>query len=728
MWKKYRFRLFGAFLIIVLLCSVAMLINGVFINRWNQLGQIEEELGLLRTSFIEANASLSALLYKESSDTTFHATHQSKNYNALSDNIAKANQLLSLIEENHISDELGFDEFILPCRIESKNLESETSELLTLLLARGFWNYGTEGDIRLYAHALESDEHIKLEDLLFMRRDEKDYRLRFDDRYIEKLNIKAESLISSDIPEETRLHLVSYQHAFERMVELDSEIGIGRKGGLSSVIEDRFRTIFLTIDEMQMIYAAQQELLYSKLLVVWILGMGGILFFAVMISTYLSSVLADDITSISDRVKEFVDSGFKGSTDLEQVRSSTAEIGDLEMNIQKMSRELVTLVADLKEQRTKAENAASTKSRFLANMSHEIRTPLNGVIGTTQLMNDTNLNERQKKYLDVIQFSGNHLLGIINDILDYSKIDAGKMTFEKHSFNLKEVLEKVTSMLQIKAQEKNLALELVMSEDLPNHVLSDSIRLKQVLINLVNNAVKFTDTGKVEVQANNVGENHDETLVRFEVNDTGIGIPKEKQATLFNAFEQADDSTTRKYGGTGLGLTIAHEIVNRFGGKLEVDSDIGQGSSFTFTLPLKTTKEKGQTQIQKGLNVLLAEDNLINQEVIKTLLKRYGCEVDVAENGQVAVEKYTQNQYDLVFMDLQMPIMSGYEAWETIQILVAEYGRPKVPVVAVTANADTEEKNRVLNSGMDFLKKPLVLEALEEFLKTRFPEKTATRV
>ena len=262
MWKKYRFRLFGAFLIIVLLCSVAMLINGVFINRWNQLGQIEEELGLLRTSFIEANASLSALLYKESSDTTFHATHQSKNYNALSDNIAKANQLLSLIEENHISDELGFDEFILPCRIESKNLESETSELLTLLLARGFWNYGTEGDIRLYAHALESDEHIKLEDLLFMRRDEKDYRLRFDDRYIEKLNIKAESLISSDIPEETRLHLVSYQHAFERMVELDSEIGIGRKGGLSSVIEDRFRTIFLTIDEMQMIYAAQQELLY----------------------------------------------------------------------------------------------------------------------------------------------------------------------------------------------------------------------------------------------------------------------------------------------------------------------------------------------------------------------------------------------------------------------------------------------------------------------------------
>ena len=728
MWKKYRFRLFGAFLIIVLLCSVAMLINGVFINRWNQLGQIEEELGLLRTSFIEANASLSALLYKESSDTTFHATHQSKNYNALSDNIAKANQLLSLIEENHISDELGFDEFILPCRIESKNLESETSELLTLLLARGFWNYGTEGDIRLYAHALESDEHIKLEDLLFMRRDEKDYRLRFDDRYIEKLNIKAESLISSDIPEETRLHLVSYQHAFERMVELDSEIGIGRKGGLSSVIEDRFRTIFLTIDEMQMIYAAQQELLYSKLLVVWILGMGGILFFAVMISTYLSSVLADDITSISDRVKEFVDSGFKGSTDLEQVRSSTAEIGDLEMNIQKMSRELVTLVADLKEQRTKAENAASTKSRFLANMSHEIRTPLNGVIGTTQLMNDTNLNERQKKYLDVIQFSGNHLLGIINDILDYSKIDAGKMTFEKHSFNLKEVLGKVTSMLQIKAQEKNLALELVMSEDLPNHVLSDSIRLKQVLINLVNNAVKFTDTGKVEVQANNVGENHDETLVRFEVNDTGIGIPKEKQATLFNAFEQADDSTTRKYGGTGLGLTIAHEIVNRFGGKLEVDSDIGQGSSFTFTLPLKTTKEKGQTQIQKGLNVLLAEDNLINQEVIKTLLKRYGCEVDVAENGQVAVEKYTQNQYDLVFMDLQMPIMSGYEAWETIQILVAEYGRPKVPVVAVTANADTEEKNRVLNSGMDFLKKPLVLEALEEFLKTRFPEKTATRV
>lgn len=736
MWKKYRFRLFGAFLIIVLLCSVAMLINGIFINRWNQMGQIEEELGLLRKNFIEANSNLSALLYEECSDTTFHSTHESHNYNRLSENIAKANQLLILIEENQISEELGFGEFITPCRYESEKLEKETSELLTLILQRGFWDYGTEGNMRIFAHALEEDGHVSMEQLLLMRRHEKDYQLRFDQKYVEKLNARVDGLVATDIPEKSKLNLLSYQHAFERMVELDSDIGAGRKGGLSSVIEDRFRNIFLAIDEMQMIYMAQQELLYSKLLVVWILGMGGILFFAVMISTYLSGVLANDITSISNRVKEFVESGFKGSSDLDKVHSSTAEIGDLEKNIQKMSGELVTLVADLEEQRTNAENAASTKSRFLANMSHEIRTPLNGVIGMTQLMHDTELDERQKKYLEVIQFSGNNLLGIINDILDYSKIDAGKMTFEKRSFQLKEVLEKVTSMLSIKAQEKQLPLELILSDDLPLHVVSDSIRLQQVLINLVNNAIKFTETGKVELKASKVGQNQDHTLVRFEISDTGIGIPKEKQATLFNAFEQADDSTTRKHGGTGLGLAIAHEIVNKFGGTLEVSSEIGEGSTFTFTLPFATADHESvkvsdneSVQIRKGLRVLLAEDNLVNQEVIKALLKRYDCEVEVAENGQIAVEKYTQNQYDLVFMDLQMPVMSGYEAWEAIQSLVSNHGKPRVPVVALTANADTEEKNRVLNSGMDdFLTKPLVMEVLESFLRDRFPEKISARV
>ena len=363
-------------------------------------------------------------------------------------------------------------------------------------------------------------------------------------------------------------------------------------------------------------------------------------------------------------------------------------------------------------EKQKAQEGEAFKQSFLANMSHEIRTPMNAILGMTNLTLDTQLSDKQKNYLDAVKQSSESLLVIINDILDISKLEASGLILESIPFKLKEVVEQVKTTLQFKAEEKSLALNIEMPDDLPEYVVGDPTRLGQILMNLCGNAIKFTEKGSVSLELKKTANG-----IRFSVKDTGVGIPKEQQAKLFDSFQQADASTTRKYGGTGLGLSIAKSFVDLMGGELALSSEEGKGSTFFFTIALPaadsdmvkvmaSTKAMDYSQL-KGLRILLAEDNKFNQiVVVDTLLNLVeDVKVDVAINGKEALEMHQRDTYDIILMDSDMPEMDGRQATKAIRKLNAP--QKDIPIIALTASVLASEIDKCLEAGMnDSIPKP----------------------
>jgi len=423
----------------------------------------------------------------------------------------------------------------------------------------------------------------------------------------------------------------------------------------------------------------------------------------------------------AQREKDSIVKGFQlGAVDYVSKPFSKEELlarVNLHLTLRKTQNELI-------HSKEMAEAAAKAKAIFLANISHEIRTPMNGIIGMIDILKNTSLTEEQLEYLDIIGISGENLLMIINDVLDFSKIEAGQITFEHIRFNLVDEVNEVIKILRYKAVQKKLDFSFEFESDVPELVVGDPLRLKQVLINLCNNAIKFTNEGYVHICVKLIDIIDSTIRLIFEVKDTGIGISPENQKKLFKSFSQADASTTRKFGGTGLGLAISKNLVQLMNGDIGIISEEGKGAVFHFNCEFgissqglsqkDTDKLEESIQIDKKMRILLAEDNIINQKVAILNLQKLGHSVSVVENGCLAVEKFIEEQPDLIFMDIQMPEMDGVEAtakireWESCNNV-----QFRVPIVAMTANTLKTDKELFISSGMDdYLSKPFVAEEL----------------
>lgn len=407
----------------------------------------------------------------------------------------------------------------------------------------------------------------------------------------------------------------------------------------------------------------------------------------------------------------------------------------LEQKVAQRTLEIEESKRDLIEARDKAQAAASAKTDFLSNMSHEIRTPLNNIVGLTALILQDSKDSMAQEYASSIKYSADHLLSIINEILDFSKIEAGQMTLHFEPFTTEKFFQGLYKLFSYRAQDQNIELLLDIDSSIPAYLVGDSVKLNQIFTNLVGNALKFTREGSVTIGAKLKNMKSGIACVEFWVQDTGVGIPDHKLETIFESFQQASSSTTKEFGGTGLGLTITKRLVELHGGKIQVKSSMESGSTFSFFLPMKVS-DAAHTRITPngkeinlgdlaGLRVLVVEDIKMNRLLMKRVLERLSVEVEFAENGLEGIEKMSEHHYDVVLMDLHMPEMDGLTATRKIRQGTYPVLDPDVPIIGLTADAFNHVRQEMLDAGFsDYLAKPINLDLVYQKLLEHHPQKS----
>jgi two-component system, sensor histidine kinase len=561
--------------------------------------------------------------------------------------------------------------------------------------------------------------------------------LRIDDAYIKKFNALYDSILKEkNIDAATLKVLLDYKNNFEKLAQLSSRLGDSRNKGLygdinkiNSSIENSF--VQIIYNNGKRITELKETLFYFQIGQTLLMAL-----ITLLLSTYISKYFTNDIQLLTIDISNYIKSNFRETTSNLNHKSSIKEV-DFLLNGYKLLKEKLSVnILNLEKISEQSINVAKFKTQFLSNMSHEIRSPLNGVIGMLNMLKNSELTPEQSEYIGIAAYSADHLMGIVNMILDHSKMEAGKMKMEQYPINLKTELTKLIRLFEYKIKDKNIKLHFIYDDRIATNVLGDNLRLQQVLINLIDNAIKFTPVGDIKLEVHFINRIDDLQYLHFMIEDSGIGIDASKTEQMLVAFEQADLTTTRKYGGTGLGLTISNQLIQLMGGsKLNIKAAESGGSIFSFEIPLKINSkeillEKDEI-LEHNFNdiiinkALIVEDNIINQKVLELLLDSLEIPADIANNGIEAVSLYSENDYDIIFMDLQMPEMDGFEATKIIQDSL-KYKNNPLPIIAVTASAFEEDTDAILAGGMDdIITKPIFLKNLEQIIVKQMRLKNA---
>jgi signal transduction histidine kinase/CheY-like chemotaxis protein len=670
-------------------------------------------------------------------DVEFYTNHRQKDLDLYILNLEKQSKEINLILKESKDLNIGTNQSIGQLSKELQKLYIIINQFKRIALIRGFKDYGVEGKMRAKAHFLEKHSALNKITVLQFRRHEKDYLLRIDDAYIKKFNALYDSIIKDkNIDAATLKVLLEYKNNFEKLAVLSSRLGDSRNKGLYgdiNKINHRIENSFVQIihNNGKRIAELKETLFYFQIGQSLLMAL-----ITLLLSTYISKYFTNDIKLLTIDISNYIKSNFRETTSNLNHKSSIKEVDFLLNSYRLLKEKLSVNILNLEKISEQSINVAKFKTQFLSNMSHEIRSPLNGVIGMLNMLKNGELTPVQSEYIGIAAYSADHLMGIVNMILDHSKMEAGKMKMEQYPINLKTELTKLIRLFEYKIKDKNIKLHFIYDDRIATNVLGDNLRLQQVLINLIDNAIKFTSEGDIKLEVHFINRVDDLQYLHFIIEDSGIGIDASKTEQMLVAFEQADLTTTRKYGGTGLGLTISNQLIQLMGGsKLNIKAAESGGSIFSFEIPLKINSDEILLEkdeiLEHNFNdiiihkALIVEDNIINQKVLDILLNTLEIPADIANNGIEAVSLYSENDYDIIFMDLQMPEMDGFEATKIIHDST-KYKNNPIPIIAVTASAFEEDRDAILEGGMnDIITKPIVLKNLEEIIAKQMRLKNA---